>query len=176
VAFIVEDGTGIEDSNAYVNSEYVENYLLSERLDQFKALSDEDKEAAIIAGTQLVDISYEYIGNRASLEQGLNWPRVDAEYQGFVIEGVPSAVKKATCEAVWLAMTMEDGLYSNEADKEVASERIEGAVAISYVNPKDRAKETATRFEILDRVLCGLYNTGEQQGGPSVGSAPVIRV
>ena len=174
MAFIVEDGTGIEDANAYVDSEYISDYLMGERLAQFEELDDDEQEAAIIAGTQYVDISYEYIGNRLSLEQGLNWPRVDAEYQGFVIEGVPTAVKKATCEAVWLAMTEEGGLFSTEGDKEVASERIEGAVAISYVNPKDKVKETISRFEILDKLLKGLYFT-EEQGGSSVGSAPVVR-
>ena len=174
MAFIVEDGTGIEDANAYVDKPFTENYLLGERLAQFMALSDGEKEAAIIAGTQFVDVSYEWIGSRQSLEQGLNWPRIDAEYQGFVIEGVPAAMKKATCEAVWLAMT-EESLFSTDGDKEVARERIEGAVDVSYVNPKDKVKENQTRFEILDKLLRGLFVVDEPQGGPSVGSAPVVR-
>ena len=172
--FIIEDGTGIEDANAYVDIEIVEKYLNSDRLAQFNDLSDENKEAAIIAGTQLVDISFEWIGNRRSLEQGLNWPRTDAELHGFTIEGIPPAVKKATCEAVWLSMT-EDSLFSNENNREVSRERIEGAVDISYVNPKDRDKKTITRFEILDRILWGLYIIETHKGSSTVGSASVER-
>jgi len=174
--FEVEDGTGLEDANAYVDIPFVEKYLIGERLAQFKDLSDEEKQAAIIAGTQLVDISYDWIGSRKSLEQGLNWPRADVILQGFTIEGIPAAVKKATCEAVYLSMT-EESLFSNENDKEVARERIEGAIDTSYVNPKDKVKETVTRFEILDKLLKGLYGKEEPQtmGGSSVGSASVER-
>ena len=173
--FEVEDGTGIEDANAYVDISFIEKYLMGERLAQFNALSEEEKQVAIISGTQLVDISYDWIGNRKSLEQGLNWPRTDAELHGFTIEGVPTAVKKATCEAVFLSMT-EESLFSNENNKEVARERIEGAVDVSYVNPKDKVKETVTRFEILDKLLRGLYEKKEEElGGSSVGSASVER-
>jgi hypothetical protein len=174
VAFIVEDGTGIEDANAYVDEDFVKNYFMGERLTQFIEL--EDKESVIVSATQLVDISYDWIGGRKSLEQGLNWPRTEAELYGFIAEGIPSAVKKATCEAVWLSMT-EESLFSNENNREVARERVEGAVDVSYVNPKDMVKETVTRFEILDKMLRGLYRVDEVQScGSSIGSAKVVRV
>lgn len=176
MAFEVEDGTGLENANAYADIPFVEEYLMGDRLARFKELEESEKEAAIIAGTQLVDISYDWVGTRKSLEQGLNWPRDDVKLQGFVIEGVPVAVKKATCEAVWLSMT-EESLFSNENHREVARERVEGAVDISYVNPKDKAKETVTRFEILDKLLRGLYGKEESSGGgSSIGSARVERV
>jgi len=174
VAFIVEDGTGIEDANAYVDPGFVENYFYADRLAQFKALSADEKLAAIITGTQYIDITYEWIGDRCSLSQGLNWPRDDAELHGFVIEGVPAAIKKATCEAAYLYLTGEE-LYSNENNKEVAHERIEGAVDISYVNPKDKLKESQSRFEILDKLVRD-FCAQKDDGGPSVGSSPVVRV
>jgi len=175
VAFIVEDGTGIEDSNAYVDIDFALDYLFADKLKLFSSLDDEEQEAAIIAGTQYIDITYEWIGDRCSLSQGLNWPRSDAELHGFVIEGVPAAIKKATCEAAYLYLTEEGGLYSTEGDKEVARERIEGAVDISYVNPKDRVKDTLTRFEVLDKLVRD-YCAQKDDGGPSVGSSPVVRV
>jgi len=173
---IVEDGTGIEDANVYIGVPYVEMHLMGDRLAQFNALSGDEKDAAIIAGTQLVDISYEWLGNRKTLEQGLAWPRTGVELDGFSVEGVPAAVKKATCEAVWLSMT-EESLFSTENNKEVVRERIEGAVDVSYANPKDRVNVSATRFEILDKLLRGLYGKEETAtGGSSVGSARVERV
>jgi len=174
VAFIVEDGTGIEDSNAYVDKPFAENYLFGERLAQFKALSDDEKEAAIIAGSQFVDVSYEWKGTRSTLEQGLSWPRDDVDFEGHDVIGIPAAVKKAACEAAYLYLTEEGGLFSNENDKEVARERIEGAVDISYVNPKDKARESITRFEVIDKLVRDLIKKPELDG-PSVGSAPVVR-
>ena len=172
---IVENGTGVPDSNSYVGIPYVENYLMGERLAQFNEL--EDKDAVIITATQLVDISYEWSGKRKTLEQGLAWPRTGVELDGFTVEGVPAAVKKATCEAVWLAMT-EGSLFSTESDKTVVRERVEGAVDVSYANPKDVFNPVASRFEILNKLLKGLYgaDTLVQAGGSSVGSMDVSRV
>jgi hypothetical protein len=173
--FALEDGTGIQDANAYVDTSYVEGYLMGERLARFTALTENEKEAAIIAGSQLVDISYDWIGNRKSLEQGLNWPRTEAELHGFIVEGIPTAVKKATCEAVYLSMT-EESLYNNENDREIQSEQVD-VIKVSYVNPKDMVKETVTRFEILDKILRGLYSVEEAPScGSSIGSAKVERV
>jgi len=174
---IAEDGTGVEDANAYIDIPYVETHLLGERLTRFTGLSDDEKEAAIIAATQLVDISFEWLGKRKTFEQGLNWPRACVELDGFTVEGVPAAVKKAACEAVWLVMT-EESLFSTENNKEVARERVEGAVDISYVNPKDIINPAASRFEILNKLLKGLYGAEEEKsvGGSSVGSIEVARV
>jgi hypothetical protein len=170
MALIIEDGTGIVDATAYVSVPFVENYFTGGRLDRFNELSDKD--SVIVTATQLVDISYEWLGTRKTLDQGLSWPRTGAVFDGFTVEGVPAAVKKAVCEAVWLSMT-EESFFSTENDKEVARERVD-VIDVSYVNPKDR-KETATRFEILDKLLRNLYHTKEKSSGSSVGSARVER-
>ena len=171
--FIFEDGTGVADANAYVDALYVEGYLMGDRLARFNELSEDDKNAAIVLGSQLVDISYKWEGCRQSLEQGLNWPRTGVEMHGFAVEGVPSAVKKATAEAVWLAMT-EDTLFSTDS-RDVVRERIEGAVDISYANPKDSLNDSVTRFEILDKILRGLFKKDDADTGSSIGSAHVVR-
>jgi len=172
---IVEDGTGVEDANAYIDISYAETHLMGERLTRFDEYPDKD--AAIIAATQLVDISFEWRGKRKSLEQGLNWPRAGVELDGFTVEGIPAAVKRAVCEAVWLVMT-EESLFSTENNREVVRERIEGAVDISYANPKDIINPAASRFEILNKILKGLYGEAEETsaGGSSIGSMQVARV
>ena len=171
--FVIEDGTGISDSNAYVGIPFVENYLMGDRLARFNELSDDDKNAAIILGTQLVDISYEWEGSRKSLEQGLSWPRTDVVLHGFDVEGVPTAVKKAVAEAVWLSIT-EESLFSTDS-RDVIRERIEGAVDISYANPKDSVNDSVTRFEILDKILRGLFVTENKNTGSNIGTAQVVR-
>jgi len=175
--FTVEDGTGVPDANAYVDISNVSNYLMGDRLARFMTLEEDGKEAAVISATQLIDISFEWLGKRKTFEQGLAWPRAGVELDGFIVEGVPAAVKKATCEAVWLVMT-EESLFGTESNREVVRERIEGAVDITYANPKDIINPAASRFEILNKLLKGLYGEEElpDAGGSSVGSMEVARV
>jgi len=173
VAFIVEDGTGIEDANAYVDEDFIYDYFLGDRLAMFDELDDEEKEAVIVSATQLVDISYDFIGNRASLEQGLNWPRTEAELQGFTIEGVPTAVKKAVCEAVWIAMNSGGELFSSDNQRKVVEESVAGAVSVKYAF----AENAVSKHEVLDKMLRGLYRVEEASSdGPSVGASRVERV
>lgn len=174
MAIVYEDGTGVPEANAYVDDAFAQNYFMGERLARFVEV--EDKDSLIVAATQLVDISYEWKGTRKTLEQGLAWPRNGVELDGFSVEGIPAAVKKAVCEAAWLAMNDEE-LFSTENDQIVVRERVEGAVDTSYANPKDIAGVVATRFEILDKLLRGLYAKDEPAGGgSSIGSAKVERV
>jgi len=170
MSLVFENGTGVPDANTYVNLPYVENYFTGDRLSKFNEL--ENKDEIVIAATQFIDISFDWKGSRKTLEQGLNFPRMDVELDGFIIEGV--AVKKATCEAIWLVMT-EKRLFNNKSDRTIASESIGGAVSVSYFDPKDR-ENVATRFEVLNRLLRGLFKTeNEKKGGSNIGSASVIR-
>jgi hypothetical protein len=170
---IVEDGTGVEDANSYIDTSFAENYLLGERLTQFSVLSNEEKEAAIISGTQLVDNLYTWEGRRKSLEQGLNWPRSGVEIDGFTIEGIPAAIKKAVCEAVFLFISGES-FYSTENDRVVTSEKVD-TLQITYGNTKESGKTVHSRFEVLDMLCRDLIKT-TTMGGSSVGSAAVLRV
>jgi hypothetical protein len=54
-------------------------------------------------------------------------------------------------------------------------ERVEGAVDVTYAHGKEAGKEGATRFEVLDRLLRGLY-LADTSSGSSIGSARVERV
>jgi hypothetical protein len=172
VAFIVENGTGIEDANAYVDEDYVKNYFMGERLTMFSEL--EDKESVIVSATQLVDISYEWKGTRISIDQGLNWPRDSVEFEGHEIIGIPTALKKAVCEAVFIVMNSDDSLYSNDNQREVVKESVAGAISVEYAQSKD----SATKYEVLDKILRGLYCTETLSvlDCPSVGASKVERV
>jgi len=171
MAFILEDGTGIENANAYVDENYANNYYMGERLAMFSELSD--KESVIVSATQLVDISYDWKGTRQSIEQGLNWPRDDVELEGHEITGIPNALKKAVCEAVFIIMNSDGELFSNDNQREAVKESVAGAVAVEYA-----IKEEATKYEVLNKILRGLYcaDTSSEQDSPSVGSSKVVRV
>ena len=170
---VVEDGTGIETANSYADILFAQSYLLGERLALFNDLSDDQKEAALIHGSFFVDNAYIFRGNRASAEQGLNFPRTDLIVENFEITGIPAAIKRAAVEAAFLYASGES-FFSTEADKTVASEKVD-VIAVSYFDPKDRIKTNQTRFEVLNMLLRKYIREEEKKGGSSIGSANVIR-
>jgi hypothetical protein len=170
MAIVVEDGSGLQTSNVYVDIPYVSAYLLGEQLAAWGALSEPEQEAAIVRSSRYID-SLEFIGTRKTLEQSLSWPRAGATYEGFEITGVPAAVRKATAEAVALVLGGAE-LFSDEADVAVTSERVD-VISVSYATPQTGANKEATKFEVLNRLVKGLIKTGNGSGG--FGSAPVLR-
>jgi hypothetical protein len=172
MSLVIEDGSGLPDANSYIPVSYVSAYLLGEQLKAWEALSEPEQESAIIKATRAVDALYDWLGTRKTLEQGLSWPRVGIEYEGFEIEGIPAAVKKATAEAVGLVL---DGakLFSDEADVEIASERVD-VISVAYRTRQTGEKKEATPFEVLNRLLRGLYR--EDTGSGGFGVATVERV
>jgi hypothetical protein len=173
---IVEDGTGLSESNAYVDIPYVENYLLGGRLQAFAALTESEQEAAIITAARYIDSMYPWKGTRKSLDQGLSWPRIGVELEGFPLERVPAAVRKAAAEAVGLVLENPDGLFSTDNDRIEISEKVD-IISKTYALAKEAGKTAITRFQVLDNILRLLYRPGAAAGnGASVGSSRVVRV
>jgi hypothetical protein len=169
---VIETGSGLPDSNAYVDIPYVSAYLLGEQAEAWEALSESEQEAAIIGATRAVDALYDWLGTRKTLEQALSWPRAGVIFEDFEIEGVPAAVKKAAAEAVGLSL---DGVefFNEEADVKIASERVD-VIAVAYQTPRPGDKKAPTKFEVLNRILRGLFR--EDSGSGGFGAARVKRV
>ncbi|MDR1586293.1 MAG: hypothetical protein LBS57_02420, partial [Treponema sp.] len=146
---VVEDGSGLPEANSYIPVSYVSAYLLGEQLEAWEALSEPEQESAIIRATRYID-SLEFIGTRKTLEQGLSWPRSNVTYEGFEIERVPTAVKKASAEAVGLVLDGAE-FFSDEADVKIASERVD-VIQVSYQTPQ-AGEKTATKFEVINKLL-----------------------
>jgi hypothetical protein len=166
----VEDGTGSPIANAYIDIPYVSNYLLGEQLDAWVALSEPEQESAIVRATRFID-SLDFIGTRKTLEQNLSWPRSNVVYEGFEIEGVPEAVRKATAESVGLVLEGAE-FFSDEADKQVASEKVD-VIQTSYFQQTESSRKAATKFDVINGTLRGFLKAGNSGG--SVGSARVLR-
>jgi hypothetical protein len=168
---IAETGSGLPDATAYADIPYVSAYLLGEQLKAWEALSEPEQESAIIGASRAVDVLFNWLGTRKTPDQAFSWPRVGVEMDGFVIGGVPAAVKKATAEAVGLALDGEE-LFSKEADLEVASERVD-VISRSFRVRQAGEKKEATKFEALNRLVRGLCR---RDSGGGFGAVPVERV
>jgi hypothetical protein len=100
---IKENGSGLANSNAYANAAdgdaYHEGHLYATA---WTAATAEQKDAALVMATRLIDAEYQFGGVKATFVQALQWPRaecrdVDGDDE-LPSNAVPRAVRDATCE------------------------------------------------------------------------------
>ncbi len=108
MAFTVQDDNGlVSEANAYADLAFVRDYHADRGLD-LSGTADAALSAAIIKGTQYVDTRYVFLGERRNRDQTTEWPRRDAhDRSGYLLEGVPRAVKQAVAELAQRALTEE---------------------------------------------------------------------
>jgi hypothetical protein len=108
MALIVEDGTGLIDSNGYCDIEFVSEYLTDRgRATEWLTLSEDEQSSAIIRATDYIEKRFGSLfdGEVLVTEQALSFPRVDL--------GLPLKIKQATAEYALRATTTSlliDGL------------------------------------------------------------------
>jgi hypothetical protein len=99
MAFVVEDGTGLSTSNSYQSVAGADAYFADRGDVVWVALTNAQKQAALVRATSYVDAVFRFIGARGDTEQALQWPRVSAyDEDGYVIEGIPTCLKSACSE------------------------------------------------------------------------------
>lgn len=101
MAFVVEDGTGKADANAYVLVAYADAYFLERNIPAW-AGTNEVKQSAIIQATDYVELRYSnrFIGDRSTDTQALSFPRVNT---GF--PAMPTPLLRAVCEYAVRSLT-----------------------------------------------------------------------
>ena len=81
---IVEDGSGIANSNSYASVADTDAYL-SNLLDanEWSIATDDQKAAAVISATMVINNDCRFRGFRKSMTQALEWPRIRARNDDF---------------------------------------------------------------------------------------------
>ena len=103
LVLIKEDGSGKSDANAYASvadgDAYFEGHLYASA---WTGATADQKAAALVFATRLIDSQFQFRGLKANGEQALQWPREscpDPDAAGFVASDlVPKGVADATCE------------------------------------------------------------------------------
>jgi hypothetical protein len=113
MAFVVEDGTGISNANAYAAEAFVDSYHTDRLNAAWTSLTDSAlKQAAIIKATDYIDYRWDFIGDRkkAFELQSLKWPRIGAWVQvdekTLLANQVPLQVQNACAEYALLAVNL----------------------------------------------------------------------
>jgi len=156
MALVVEDGSSKSNADAYISLEDCDGYH-ADMGNSAWVVDDEDadniaaREMAIRKGTAFIDRKYNgrFRGRRQGASQALMWPRWDAiDEDGFVIEGVPDAVKYATCEAALRAYQGTDLMPDMERGGQVIQETI-GPISTTYA----AGAPAGTRYDMIEGLL-----------------------
>lgn len=104
MAFLVEDGSGVSDANAYTPVSYCDDHHTDRGNSAWNDFTTPEKQAGIIRASEYVDKRFgiRFVGLRSTKDQGLEWPRDDAfDLDGYLlssVDEVPRNLKKAVAE------------------------------------------------------------------------------
>ena len=116
MAFTVETGVGVAGANSYASLAAALAYHADRRNTAWTDATDPDREAALVRASCALDALFSWPGMRLTEDQGLGWPRVSAyDRDGYYLEGVPSAVIAATCEAALVELA-ESGAMAKSSE------------------------------------------------------------
>lgn len=108
MAFTVEDGTIVENSNAYITVAFFTAFH-EDRGTDISAYDDEGIQKAIVQATDYVDKRFgvRFVGVKRDREQSLQWPRMNAwtNQKDYINTNVvPLELKRAVAEYAYLAL------------------------------------------------------------------------
>ena len=165
MAFIVEDGSVVPDSNAYCSLEYAKDYF-----DTFGYVysnySDIQIQQALIRATNTITLMFSslFSGYRKLSAQSLDFPRelcVDNQtnfinfYNYIANNVVPTEVKQSVCVlALKILSKMSSNVNSpfiDDISPTFKRERIEGAIDIEYFEHAKKTKEYPEVYCLLSR-------------------------
>lgn len=118
MAFVLEDGTGLTNSNAYISPTEMTTYHLDRGVEISAQYDDTKKQRAIVAATDYVDLVFgpRMLGRPLLLEQALLFPRQYLYNKNFpctLVEGIPQKLKNAVAEYALLEMITPGTLLPN---------------------------------------------------------------
>lgn len=152
---VVEDGTGLVDSNSYVSLEYADDYFSTRSVTSWENLSEEQKTAFLIKGTDYVDSVFKWKGTKQTKEQSLNFPRKNLiDEDGYFVEGIPHRLKIAVCES---ALVLSNGTEMFKTESENGAVTSEHIGQLSFTYDVAQKIKDSSMYESINSRLRGLY-------------------
>ena len=136
--YVVEDGTGLNNSTSYVSVADAKQYLNNlGKGSAFVASSDAIIQAFLNNATLYLDTEYNYMSSKLKVDQALQFPRTTSA-------GIPEKIKYATVELALLIQ--ENNLFYSPADASstVKEEKI-GPIEVKYATAQEFKSYTAKK-------------------------------
>lgn len=166
MAFIVEDGTGLTDSTSYVSLEESNDYNTDFGNTSWSALTDAEKQTALIKGTQFIDNQYIFPGIKSTYDQALNWPRYEAyDCEGYELTEIPVKLKHAVIEA---ALRSLDGELLPDTEEEGRTSKVKvDVIEVEY----QENTFVNNPYRVIDNILltnCIALGNRKNDSGPMI--------
>lgn len=151
---IVEDGTGLLDSDAYIAVVDADTYFANRNISAWSSATDDQKQAAIRAATQYIDSTYHFKGfirnyGPATQQQALQFPRWGLYLNGKSLNTLwpITRLTQATAEAALRALS---GSLIVDTDDQREEAVTIGPIAVKYANSVQQGQP---RFQVIDALL-----------------------
>lgn len=158
MALIVEDGTGVELANSYL--ELSDARTLAENMGLTLPTDDTEAETALINGAlYLQGYESDICGERTTTTQGLMFPRTGAELRGNDIDSdaIPTDLKQAQIIAANDFANGGAAWGTQDNGQIIAAHSVDGAASQSYFNSGKTGNDyKIPRLEIIMQGFCGL--------------------
>lgn len=158
MAFVVEDGTGIDGANSFVDVAYADDYFADRGNTVWAALTEEQKQAALIQASDYVSTQYSYKGTKIDTSRMLAFPRNGVvDPNGLLVTGVPECVKRCTAE---LGVRASQGALVPDPEFDESGRAVKmksealGPLkrTLEYAGPGDLLNES--RYPVVDAMMC----------------------
>ena len=138
MALVLEDGTGLSNSESYVDVAYVDAYFLKRGNTEWDSITN--KESRIVLAMDFIENNYTYLGTKLVSTQSLSFPRlIDGETV------YPIAIKNALCE---LALKANSGDLLQDTGKTTIREKV-GTLEVEY----DPNQDDLTSYNYVNKLL-----------------------
>lgn len=138
MALVLEDGTGLTNSESYVDVDYVDAYFLKRGITEWASLTN--REQLIIRAMDYIENNYTYQGAKLISTQALQFPRL---INGETV--YPIAIKNALCE---LALKANIGDLLQDTGKTTIREKV-GTLEVEY----DSNQDDLTSYNYVNKLL-----------------------
>jgi hypothetical protein len=156
MALIVEDGSGLSNSESYISVADADARQASVGNDIWAPLSTAEKEEALRRATIYMTAAYRerWVGRRNNLEQALEWPRYGVSVEGWPVspQSVPADVAKACSD---LALKAAAGDLAPDLEPMVIREKV-GPIETEF----SRGSPQYKRFRAIDMMLSPYLSGG----------------
>lgn len=154
---IIEDGTGLENSNSYVSVDFANDYFSARGISDWSGLEDETKENVLVRATDYIDNVFHWYGQKKTKTQALRFPRINLlDYEGTEIEGIPNCLKQAVCEGALILSEGTELYQTSEKNGDITSETI-GELSFTYSKSTKESVAWNTLYDSINTKLRGLY-------------------
>ena len=160
MALVVEDGSGLVNSDAYVSVVDCSTYFTNRQgSTAWNASTNDPQEAAIRNATAYLERRYATLfnGHRVQEAQSLAWPRsFVTDHDGFAIDSgsVPQEVIDACCEGAVLALS--EDLLPDIAGSGIISEESVSVGSVRSTTKYEGGKSQIKRYRKIETLLRGL--------------------